>query len=42
MPKEIEKFAVGWMIWFVICALAGLGMFGLIAWALIRVVLHYT
>ena len=28
--------------WFVISVLAGLGTLGLIAWAVIRVVLHFT
>jgi hypothetical protein len=32
----------GFKVWFVFCTLLGLAVLGACAWALIRLVLHYT
>lgn len=34
--------SAGFKVWFAFCALLGLGMLGLVAWAVIGIVTNYT
>jgi hypothetical protein len=35
-------FGIGFAMWFAFCAALSVGLVGLIAWAIIRLVNHYT
>ncbi len=41
-PDLDLKMPLGFKLWFAFCALLGLGITGVLIWALIRVVLHFT
>jgi hypothetical protein len=46
-PRDLEfpkmpKTPIGFKIWFAFCALLGLSLVGLIVWAVIALVTHYT
>jgi hypothetical protein len=46
-PRDMEfpnmpKMPIGFKIWFAFCALLGLGLTGLIVWAVIALVTHFT
>lgn len=42
-PRKPEPFAPTWFkVWFAFCALIGLGLLGLIVWAVIKLVNHFT
>lgn len=40
--RETRIFGVAFGAWFLFCTLIGLAMLGLIGWAIIRLVLHFT
>jgi len=44
LPDEVNfpKFPVGIIAWFVFCGLLGVGLTGVIVWAIIRLVLAFT
>lgn len=39
---EPPKTPIGFKVWFAFCGLLGLGLVGLIVWAVIALVTHYT
>lgn len=39
---ELPPTPLAFKVWFAFCTLLGLGLLGLIAWAVIRLVTHFT
>lgn len=40
--KAVTGVGCGFILWFIFCAALGLGLLGVIVWAIIRLVVHFT
>ena len=40
--RQDDEMAWGFKLWFAFCALIGLAWLGVLVWAIVRVVLHFT